>query len=102
MAANTYCEYTQGTPTDNNKWTVSLWFKRAGLGVIENLFAAWQDGNNQTSFRMYADGTFNFFDYQSSSYTGNLITNRKFRDVGAWMHIVCVWYVWHVYGMYMV
>ena len=91
MAANTYCEYTQGTPTDNNKWTVSLWFKRAGLGVIENLFAAWQDGSNQTSFRMYADGTFNFFDYQSGGYTGNLITTRKFRDIGAWMHIVCVW-----------
>ena len=91
MAADTYCEYTQVAPTDNNKWTISLWFKRAGLGVVENLFAAWQDGSNQTSFRMYADGTFNFFDYQSSSYTGNLVTNRKFQDVGAWMHIVCVW-----------
>ena len=33
MAATTYLTYTQGTPTNNLKWTWSSWIKRGELAT---------------------------------------------------------------------
>jgi len=89
--ANTYCEYTQVAPTDNNTWTFSCWFKRAAVTTEMSLFSGDIDGSNQTKCRLMGDGTIQFMDYQSSANTGKLTTLRKFRDPTAWYHIVCVW-----------
>ena len=83
--------FSQGTPTDNNTWTFSCWFKRGSTTTEQALFGAWSDGSNQGKCRIMADATLQFIDYQSSSNTGKLTTNKVFRDPSAWMHIVLVW-----------
>jgi hypothetical protein len=85
---------TQSSPTDNNKWTFSCWFKVGALTTAEGwLFLAYSNSTNMTALRLNGSGdshTLNFWDYQSS-YTGRLVTNRSFRDPSAWYHVVCVW-----------
>ena len=88
--ATTYCYYTQTTPTDNNKWTLSMWVKRAELGTVQNLVGAWDDGSNHCIFRFNADNQLDWYDYQAPA-SFQLKTNRVFRDVGAWYHLVFVW-----------
>jgi len=89
--ATTETHYTQTTPTDNNKWTFSCWFKKAAPSSEMSLFGAWSDGNNQSKCRLMTNGTIEFIEYQSSSTVGKLTTNRALRDPSAWMHIVCVY-----------
>ena len=89
--ANTYCNYTQTTPTDNNKWTFSCWFKKGSPDTEISLFGAWSDGNNQSKLRMLTSGVIEFMEYQSSSTVGKLATSRVLRDPAAWMHLVCVY-----------
>ena len=85
---------TQSSPTDNNKWTFSCWFKIGALTSAEGwLFLAYSDSTNMSALRMNGSGdshTLAFWDYQSA-YTGRLVTNRSFRDPSAWYHVVCVW-----------
>jgi len=84
--------YTQVTPTDNNTWTMSCWFKRSSTAYETAPWGTWSDGSNQTKCRIMATtGTVQFFDYQSGGSTGQLNTNRIARDVAGWYHLVCVW-----------
>jgi len=89
--ANTYVEYTQTTPTDNNTWTFSCWFKRASISTEISLYAANIDGSNQSKTRLMSDGTIQYMEYQGGSTVGKLATNRKIQDPAAWYHYVCVW-----------
>ena len=79
-----------GTPTNQDKWTFSIWCKRSGLGTTQNLCACQSSGTKLTSLRFDSDNTLNFYDY-NSGYNGRIATNRVFRDVAAWYHIVIVW-----------
>jgi len=88
-ADSTELHYTQGTPTDNNTWTFSCWFKRASTTTERALFGTTPSGNI-TKCRIMADATVQFLDNQSGD-TGKLTTNRLLRDSSAWMHMVCVW-----------
>ena len=88
--ATTYCYYTQTTPTDNNTWTLSMWVKRGVTGTVQNLAGAWDDGSNHCIFRFNADNQLDWYDYQDPA-SFQLKTNRQFRDVGAWYHLVFVW-----------
>ena len=85
---------TQSSPTDNNKWTFSCWFKVGALTTAEGwFFLAYSNSTNMSALRLNGSGdshTLNFWDYQSS-YTGRLVTNRSFRDPTSWYHVVCVW-----------
>ena len=83
--------FTQGTPTDNNTWTYSCWFKRGSTTTEQATLGAWSDGSNQTKLRIMADATTQFIDYQGGSNTGKLTTDRLLRDPSAWMHMVVVW-----------
>jgi hypothetical protein len=79
-----------GTPTNQDKWTFSIWCKRSGLGTTQNLCACQSSGTKLTSLRFDSDNTLNFYDY-TGAYNGRIATNRVFRDVSAWYHIVIVW-----------
>ena len=75
---------------DEDKWTMSMWVKRGNISQTDPtsrcLFFAGSD--NGVFFK--SDDTLNFYHY-TDSYVGQLITTRKFRDVGAWYHFVFVW-----------
>ena len=74
------------------KWTYSTWIKRSNV-VDENyiLYAVDSGGTNKTHVTFSAAGNFRIYNTISSSTSNNLITNRVFRDPGAWYHIVIIW-----------
>ena len=69
-------------------YTISMWVKRSGL-VSGALFYRYVDGNNYTRC-FFEDDDLKFADVTSGSDNWLLITNRKFRDVASWYHIVVV------------
>ena len=54
--ATTYLTDTQGTPTNNIKWTWSSWIKRGALsGAVENIFTTYVDASNLFYIRFEAN-----------------------------------------------
>ena len=69
--------------THHDKGTISLWIKRNELGAEEVLFSA--GANNREFIRFETNDTLT---YRSVAESYHLNTNRVFRDVSAWYHIV--------------
>ena len=82
---------TLGTPTDNDKWTLSVWVKRGVLAVSMAIADAASDGNNYTEIHFDTADRLNWDERHSNAYVGRRVTNRKFRDPHAWYHIVFVY-----------
>ena len=80
---------TLGTATDVDKYTISMWVKRARLGHRQMMMRVIDPSST---------GTYAFLEFQSGDNlasndydeSGSIakITNAKFRDPNAWMHIV--------------
>ena len=77
--ATTYLSYTQGTPTNNKKWTWSGWIKLGGLDIgTRYIMSAYDDANNNTNIRFLdTTGRLDFQNYVSSSD----VSKRSFRLV---------------------
>ena len=90
--ATTYLTDTQGTPTNNIKWTWSSWIKRGAVnsGAVENIFTTYVDASNYFYIRFEDTDCIYIRNVASVGTGGKLTTNRKFRDPGAWYHIVFV------------
>ena len=73
---------TQGTTETG---TLSVWVKRSSLSSNQNFFTSVIGGNY---FEIYFKTTDEIQVYGTSSVNTDLTTNRKFRDVNAWYHIV--------------
>jgi hypothetical protein len=86
--ASTYRYHDMGTPTLTTKFTYSVWVKRSGLGAIGTIASMWKDGNNHVVLRFNSNDSIAFYDYSSSSISGELVTNALYRDTSAWYHIV--------------
>ena len=78
---------TLGTPTNQNNWTVSLWFKNAKLGSRGDFFDASNVNppSDSNLFEMFfnGDGTLAVGKMSASN-----SSTAKFRDPAAWYHIV--------------
>ncbi len=79
---NPYLERTMVTPTNNLKFTLAFWCKRANLGTSQMILSAGTSGVSYIQFQ--TDDTIKVRG------SGNLEieTVMKFRDVGSWYHIV--------------
>jgi len=88
--ASTKIERTLGTPTNIDKWTYSVWVKRASIGADTAIVTARTgtsgpylnlifQGNHQLRIYGTDSGGLNDFNYQ---------TTRLFRDTSAFYHIV--------------
>jgi len=79
-----------GTATSRTKYTFSTWFKRSHLGSRQRIFGV----INPSSTAAYAycefdaSNTIVYDDFDGSSTRLTRSTNRLFRDVSAWYHIV--------------
>ena len=92
--ANTYLTKTFSGAGNMDKWTFSAWVKKSDVGAYGTLFHAKTTGNtNFESLCITTGGNFDWehYEYTSSSYKARLKTNRLFRDVNAFYHIMCVW-----------
>ena len=79
---------SHGTRT---KWTWSIWFKRSKLSGSNVLGACYFNDSNEDRLEIDSNGQMIWYSYQSNAYVGRLKTNRKFRDISAWYHLVLRW-----------
>ena len=82
---------TQGTPTNVDKYTFSVWVKRADIGASNSKIFSVTSGGTYGEEKL----EFNADDViwrQTEASAGNTnwerVTDRKFRDPSAWYHIV--------------
>jgi hypothetical protein len=93
LADSAYLHYTQGTPTDNLKWTASIWLKVKGVYAdTNNVFTCQPSAGNNFQIRVLAAGNLDIdMEVSGSGHVGRLTTNRVFLDPSAWYHIVVIW-----------
>ena len=73
-------------------WTFSCWVKRSTISNAQQMIAmALASSGNDTQINFSSGDQIEFFNRSGGSVNGMLLTNRKFRDVSAWYHIVAVW-----------
>ena len=76
------------SPTHDDKGTLSFWFKRSLLGVDQYVFSVFQDSSNRMQMNIKDDDQLKLIQKTGGSTVISLITNRVFRDVSAWYHVV--------------
>ena len=88
--ASTYLNRTSGTPTSNKKFTISYWVKRNNIGTAGNghIFDTYVNSTNRSQIHFDTPDVIDFRLQVSGSNIGRLVTNRVFRDISAWYHIV--------------
>ena len=81
---------TQGTPTDDLKWTISFWFKK-----VNDITPATQyfmgAGSGSDTFFIRTENTADNLDIEglaSSGTGGRIVTTQKFRDPSSWYHFM--------------
>jgi hypothetical protein len=85
--ASTYLTKTfSSSPTGTKKCTISMWIKRSTIGAEHVLFSG-KNSSNRDGLRF--DGTNDQLRcFLNGASSADMQTNRVFRDVNAWYHIV--------------
>ena len=89
--ASTKLTRTPSTTTAVDAWTFSVWLKRSSTGTSHDICSGRNNtdgGNNQSTFSFDANDNLYFDVYNGGIIVVKFITNRKFRDLNAWYHIV--------------
>ena len=83
--------YLQTTLGNSNvdKWTWSGWVKKTVNGQHQNLFSSGSD--SVVTMINFDNNDYLKFQNWHSGQRGTKITNRKFRDLTGWLHIVAIW-----------
>ena len=79
------------TNGNQDKWTFSSWVKKSTSGAAQCIFAT--SNGSTTSFDAKFDSSdrIEVYNYFGGGFDSKLVTNRVFRDVSAWYHIVIVY-----------
>ena len=84
-----YLDHTHNAVTSTRKQTFSFWVKRGALGSYISLISTRNgSGTDRDIIAFTSDDQFDVRYGAGSSSPIRLTTNRKFRDVSAWLHIV--------------
>ena len=86
--ASTYLQRTLGTSTNTYKGTVSVWLKRSGLSSDQVIYGNYTSGTQRGKLVIAGDSKLMYYQNDGGVNTIKLETNRLFRDVGAFYHIV--------------
>ena len=88
--SNTYLTRTVGTPTNIDKYTFSVWVKRADIGAGNSKIFSVANGTYGEEKLEFNQDDLTW--RQTLPSDGNIVwqkvTNKKFRDSSAWYHIV--------------
>ena len=89
-ASSTYMQRTFGSGGNRDKFTFSGWFKRGETGVEHRIFSsAATSGTGAYAALLFHDSDdLIIFNYDGSSSYQYFRTDRKFRDLSSWYHIV--------------
>ena len=85
--ANSYLTRTPSSASNRKTWTFSAWVKRTNPGAGNQIFQQSQDGSNYMKLYFSSDKIF-WRGVSGGSNSAYIVTNRLFRDVSAWYHIV--------------
>jgi len=85
--ASTYLSRTQ-TNGNRRKFTFSAWVKRSEISNGDHVICSFTTSGNNIEIKFKGDDIFNFYNYYNGSANVSFRTNRKFRDISAWYHIV--------------
>ena len=92
--ASTYLTRTPSSTGNQSTYTFSAWVKRSNISSFQGMISAFYDatGNRYAYFQFNDDDTITFFagNYSTSTTTqsANKQTLKKFRDIGAFYHLV--------------
>ena len=87
-ASTAYQHITYGSAGNQKTWTFSTWFKRASTGAQHDF---WSVGSSNNTFGIVYIGSndaFVFYEADSGSTTAFLQSNRLFRDLSSWYHVL--------------
>jgi len=86
-----YLSRTPASAGNQKTWTWSGWVKRGNLGTLQGIFSTYPAATprNFSSLDFGTTDSLQFLNRTSGDvFTGQCITNAKFRDPSAWYHIV--------------
>ena len=86
-----YLNRTPSSASNKDLWSISAWVKRTKLGGYDTIYGVFDNSSNQENFGFLNSDKFQWQLYQSGGVVGQLTTNRLFRDVGSWYHILGVY-----------
>jgi len=90
MASTYLYQSPSSNGTSNQKFTWSVWLKRASIGNIPRIFEHYNTSSYYVSLRFRDDDNARLEFYSESAGGGyKFRTDRMFRDLHAWYHIVC-------------
>jgi len=90
--ASTYLTRTPSSAGNRTTWTWSAWVKRSTTGSASSLFGVhYSSGAYQDNLYFQSSGKLDWFIWNNNAYAGRITTDRLFRDVSAWYHVVCVY-----------
>jgi len=81
-----YLRWNDSPSGNRQKFTWSIWFKRGVLGTTQTLGAASYSSGDEGYFEINSSDQFEWDSTEGNN--GNLITNRRFRDISAWSNVV--------------
>ena len=91
QGSSTYLTRALGSPTNDDKASISVWIKRTLPGTDNTFFDNYQGTNDRLSISLVSstDGdAFGVYQRDSSGIVCNLLTTQKFRDPSAWYHLL--------------
>jgi len=87
-----YLDLTFGTPTDNDKWSVSMWVKRSGTGIDnEFMMVAASNSTNYSELQFSSTEFWVLMNEYQGGAISKLVTNAYYRDMSAWYHMLFVY-----------
>jgi len=87
--ASTQIYRTPASSGNDKTFTVSTWLKRTKLGAEQFLMRQYETSSLQTTFQFESNDELTLIGINSGTTKLGFNTKEKFRDIGAWYHIVC-------------
>ena len=84
-----YLSRTPGSAGNQKLFTYSVWIKRSALGSNQNIFHEYPGSGQRSDIIFRSADTIRVSLEKSNS--NQLLTNRVFRDISAWYHLVVVY-----------
>ena len=76
------------SPTNPDKFTISVWVKRSKLGSSQAIIGQYSDSNFRAKLQFIADDKLEYYQVNDGSASAQVRTTRVFRDTSAWYNIV--------------
>ena len=87
-ADSAYLNRTPSSASNRRTWTWSGWVKRSSLGSRQQIFGAVTSGSVFGSLEFNSLDSLTFYEDTLGSFSVVFTTNRIFKDISAWYHIV--------------